>query len=328
MMMGIYSIVNNINGKIYIGQSKNIDKRKFQHLNNLRKNKHVNIYLQNAWNKYGEHNFEYNIIEEICDENELDNKEKEYIDFFKSNNMKFGYNLTNGGEGYSLNQEVKDKISFNKRGQGSNLSIDDVGKIKMALYCLIDRKELCDMFNVSPKVITQIAIGKSFGYIYEELNKDIHNIKQRLIDERNSKILQLFNQNYSITEIVNITKYSVSIVEKCIYKYTNSVELKKKKYQDIYEQIIKLYKDGINKYQISKILNISPSIVSRYLKNESNPYKELPFKKITNDIKNEIINLYFNKNMSSIEISKIYNVSDNTIMSYINNYKYANTEVI
>lgn len=327
-MMGIYSIKNIINGKLYIGQSRDIDNRWFQHKNSLKNNTHRNIHLQNAYNKYGENAFAYNIIEVILDEKELNSKEKIYIKHCQTNNIKYGYNLTEGGEGYSINQEVKDKISISKRGNCSSLSIEEVRKIKMALYCLMDRKEICNMFNINEKVLTQIAIGKSFVYVCEELNDSIHNLKQKLIDERNQNILQLFKDGNTIAEIVKIVGLSASVVEKCVYKYTNTVDSKTLKYQNIYDEVFRLHDEGINNYQISKILKISPSTVQRYLTGENNPYKELPFKKVKNNIKDEIIDMYFNKNISSADIGKKYQISRASIMSFINNYKYANTEVI
>ena len=68
-MIGIYAIKNIINDKIYIGSSKNLHKRIDDYKYNLRHNKHRNQYLQNAWNKYGEKSFEFNIIEECLEEN-------------------------------------------------------------------------------------------------------------------------------------------------------------------------------------------------------------------------------------------------------------------
>lgn len=60
---GIYKIVNITNSKVYIGQSNNIKKRWTEHRSALNNNRHVNVHLQNAWNKYGENNFEFVIIE-------------------------------------------------------------------------------------------------------------------------------------------------------------------------------------------------------------------------------------------------------------------------
>lgn len=93
-MIGIYKIKNLINGKIYIGQSVNIKQRWAEHKANLRNNKHENQYLQNAWNKYREENFDFCVIEE-CSESILDEKECYYIAYY--NSYRNGYNLTLGG---------------------------------------------------------------------------------------------------------------------------------------------------------------------------------------------------------------------------------------
>ena len=50
---GIYKIVNKIDGKYYVGSSKHIYKRWRKHKSLLRHNKHLNDYLQNAFNLYG-----------------------------------------------------------------------------------------------------------------------------------------------------------------------------------------------------------------------------------------------------------------------------------
>lgn len=61
---GVYKITNIANGKFYVGSSKDIEKRWAQHKNSLNENKHGNMYLQNAWNKYGSKSFKFEIIEE------------------------------------------------------------------------------------------------------------------------------------------------------------------------------------------------------------------------------------------------------------------------
>lgn len=71
-MIGIYMILNNNNGNAYIGQSKNIEKRKQQHINSLINNNHHNQYLQRAWNKYKGKNFDFFVLEK-CDKEFLNN---------------------------------------------------------------------------------------------------------------------------------------------------------------------------------------------------------------------------------------------------------------
>jgi group I intron endonuclease len=91
---GIYKIINKTNGKYYIGSSKNITKRFWTHRTLLNRQKHENVYLQRAWNKYGKDNFEFSIIE-ILEEENLLKIEQKYLDIAmlernKSYNLNFG----------------------------------------------------------------------------------------------------------------------------------------------------------------------------------------------------------------------------------------------
>lgn len=96
-MTGIYCIENKINGKKYIGQAYDIKSRWRVHKCELNKGKHINRYLQSAWNKYGESNFLFYVIE-ITDKASLSDREMYYINKEKTFGEN-GYNLTAGGEG-------------------------------------------------------------------------------------------------------------------------------------------------------------------------------------------------------------------------------------
>jgi len=88
----IYKITNRINGKVYIGQSKNCHRRFQEH---IKGEKSVSL-IHLAIKKYGKQNFDFEIIEkEISDYNE---KEKFWIEFYKSNQRDFGYNILDGGQ--------------------------------------------------------------------------------------------------------------------------------------------------------------------------------------------------------------------------------------
>lgn len=103
---GIYCLKNNINNKVYVGQSVDILRRKKDHINRLRNNRHDNKYLQYSWGKYKENNFDFFILEECSKEN-LDEKEKYWINKLKSNNPEFGYNLTIGGKSFVVDENLQ-----------------------------------------------------------------------------------------------------------------------------------------------------------------------------------------------------------------------------
>ena len=97
---GIYGIKNKINSKVYVGKTQvSFGDRWDNHKAKLRNNKHDNSHLQHSWNKYGEDNFEFYIIEIINEEdNEIYNiKEKYWIKYFKDLNL--SYNMSEGGDG-------------------------------------------------------------------------------------------------------------------------------------------------------------------------------------------------------------------------------------
>jgi group I intron endonuclease len=118
-MIGIYIIINQINNKYYIGSSINIKQRWMEHKSELKSNKHSNKRFQNAWNKYGEENFIFNILETIKDKEKLIEREQAWLVWTKCYNRNIGYNLSlTAGSclGYKHSKETKKKVSLAKKG--------------------------------------------------------------------------------------------------------------------------------------------------------------------------------------------------------------------
>ena len=88
---GIYIIKHIPTDKVYIGSTNNTKLRFVKHRRLLRANKHHSQHLQSAYNKYKESEFCFYIIEETQD---LVNREQYYLDYYKSYNKKYGYNIS------------------------------------------------------------------------------------------------------------------------------------------------------------------------------------------------------------------------------------------
>ena len=83
----IYIIQNMINGKYYLGSTKNVQVRKTKHFRELRNNSHHSILLQRAVNKYGIENFEFIIIETSFDYFKREQELLDNLDFKDSYNV-------------------------------------------------------------------------------------------------------------------------------------------------------------------------------------------------------------------------------------------------
>jgi group I intron endonuclease len=114
-MIGIYKITSPT-GKIYIGKSINLDRRKKEYTyDSKHKAQHK---LNNSIKKYGWENHLFEIIE-ICDEYNLNSKEIYWISFY--NSVEEGLNLMYGGQGGRHSQEVKKKKSKSMTGKKASL---------------------------------------------------------------------------------------------------------------------------------------------------------------------------------------------------------------
>ena len=110
-LSGVYKFMNISTGKMYIGSSYNLRKRFYNHLKLLRKGTHHSIKFQNAYNKYGEDDFIYEILEIIEDVNLLLKKEQYFLDnllfadeFINKQNLKF-YELS-----YNINPKANSRL--------------------------------------------------------------------------------------------------------------------------------------------------------------------------------------------------------------------------
>jgi hypothetical protein len=108
---GVYCILNEVTGKCYVGSaSVSFDLRWARHKRNLKGNYHFNKHLQRAWNKYGEKNFSFLVLE-IVEPSRCLEREQWFI-----NNLKPEYNICANVESPTLGRkhsiETKRKMAL------------------------------------------------------------------------------------------------------------------------------------------------------------------------------------------------------------------------
>lgn len=89
----VYCIKNLITGKVYVGSSIDLYFRRIQHFSQLRCGRHENPYLQYAFDKYGEDQFKFTVLEIIDDETILIPREQHWIGELKATSRSYGYNI-------------------------------------------------------------------------------------------------------------------------------------------------------------------------------------------------------------------------------------------
>jgi group I intron endonuclease len=142
MTVGIYKFTNTVNGKVYIGQSKDIRARLYTHKCVV---KSAQTFLAAAMRKHGFDNFSSEIIEE-CQVSELNQKEIYWINFYNSTDPEIGYNETKGGHDRAYSSEVTPELLENV--------MQDLSEN------LLSMKKIADKYKMSEDWVCNVNTGR------------------------------------------------------------------------------------------------------------------------------------------------------------------------
>lgn len=141
----VYKIRNKINGKVYIGQTNNLERRLKEHKFDKRSRKPIH----DAIKKYGFENFEVTV--EYFGE-DYNDKEKELISLYDSQNREKGYNIQSGGQDSAGEDNPMSKITELQKAEVENLLLDSS----------LSMQEIGQMCNVSYRTVSNINLGNAW----------------------------------------------------------------------------------------------------------------------------------------------------------------------
>lgn len=189
---GIYKITNIINNKFYIGKSVNINNRWRQH--KLAKDSSP---LHQAMLKYGKDNFIIEIIE-VCQPEELNEKEIYWIKQYNAYFDDKSYNATLGGDGASHPVKLShaDLLEIIGLLKNTNLTIKDIAE-----KYSVSTKTISDINNGNSRILLDLQYpireNKYDGQhsIKKEKNKIQYTKTNKEIQPYHSYIVQQFNKD-------------------------------------------------------------------------------------------------------------------------------------
>lgn len=158
----IYKIVNQLNGKVYIGFDSKWPNRQLNHKKNYKNFKKKHFKLYRAMNKHGYDNFKFEVLYQSWDLKYcLHKMEPYFIEIFDS--FKNGYNMTLGGEGtlgldpWNKGKKMDPMLDVVKK----KISKTMIGKIKSKSTCEKLSKSLTGNLNRNKKLSTPDGIFNS-----------------------------------------------------------------------------------------------------------------------------------------------------------------------
>lgn len=126
---GIYAFLNQVTGLRYIGQSRNLENRRKEHLNSLHRGDHHSQYLQRSYRLHGAESLIYSVLE-YCNADAMTDREQFWLDFYTSAGVYNSAPAANSNLGVVWSAESRQKQSKSQKGRIHSEETKD--KIRLA----------------------------------------------------------------------------------------------------------------------------------------------------------------------------------------------------
>lgn len=189
---GIYQIINTVTEHRYIGYSCTIRNRCKAYLRKLNEGMHDNIYLQNAWIKYGKSVFKFEILQE-CEEDKLAYYEDYWAKILMVHNKYYGYNILMTDPNGKTKHSEETKLKFKQNMKGKSFPQLAHEKARIA-----NIKKMTPEYN---KMLTESRKHLDWKAIHRE------KCGKRII---NTETGEIYNSLIGLSELLNVKERTLA----------------------------------------------------------------------------------------------------------------------
>jgi len=231
MKSGIYQFRSLINGRVYIGSTVNFNKRRLLHLHYLRKGNHHAKILQRHFNKHGEGDLIFEILE-CCNVDDLIKAEQKYFDMLNPyfNSCKVAGNTS----GWKHSDETKAIFSFIHKGKSLSdkhkeaISKSQLGKKDSDETRLKKSASLTGIKKSEQHCLNLSIANKGKTIPIERVIRQSETSSRFMVEQYDMKdnYITTFNSSYLASNELGIPKKPIQRVCRGIYKSTHNFKFK------------------------------------------------------------------------------------------------------
>lgn len=272
---GIYGFYSRKHQRMmYVGQANNIKQRYKAHIiaSQNKNDKSYNYPLYKSMRKYGVDNFHLEVLEEGLTTENIDDREKYWIEFY--NTYRNGYNQTIGGKGvvrYSYEEEVYDKIydllknteiTYREISEITGVSISHISALNNGTKHVTNKVT----YPVRNPKITKMNMATNFTNTEWKLKLSVKEVEE--VRDLLKYTLIPIKEISSIYGVSERTVYSINRGDAQFYRNSgDSFPLRmppnKQHTKEQEEVVVQLSKEGVAVKEISKMVGLSKPVVIR-----------------------------------------------------------------
>lgn len=280
----IYKITNQVNGKVYVGQTAHTIESRWKEHTKASKYRKYPLYF--AMRKYGIENFSIEQIEE-CSIEQLNERERYWIAQY--NSLKNGYNATTGGDNSFTFKVVTD---------------DQFTDIKNMYLGGCTLKTVAETFHCDPATLSKLL--KSMGVKIRRNGLNVNNYEKQ-------KIIDMYNNGSSVQYLAR--EYQTSPTKMKEFLLEHNIDLRHRPKKEIDEKaIIDDFFAGMSFKHLEKKYHVDCRRIKDVLTKHNIDIKKCRFKGgLTQDQTLQLIKEYCGGQLSCRDIANKYDVNITTI---------------